>query len=120
MVLLTYRQHKDVQSMYRLLTKQTFVDEANSHGRKQNDKWGEMRRHKKVISIVNPTKYANYPRLKNVIPNFNSLNMKDILEILHDWNWLGYGNPYDFDGDDFTGFDLNKKGKSNHIFKRKL
>ena len=80
--------------------------------RTSDEKWGEMRRHKKVFSIVNPTKYANYPRLKNVIPNYNSLNKKDKLEILHDWNWLGYGNPYDFDGDDFTGFDLNKKAKA--------
>jgi hypothetical protein len=76
-----------------------------------DEKWGEMRRHKKVFSIVDPAKYTNYPRLKNVIPNYNSLNRKDKLAILHDWNWLGYGDPYDFEGDDLTGYDLNKKAK---------
>jgi len=39
------------------------------------------------------------------------LNRKDKLAILHDWNWLGYGDPYDFEGDDLTGYDLNKKAK---------
>ncbi len=79
--------------------------------RVSDEKWGEMRRHKKVFSIVNPAKYTNYPRLKNVIPNYNSLNRKDKLAILHDWNWLGYGDPYDFEGDDLIGYDLNKKAK---------
>ncbi|CUT03381.1 hypothetical protein [Candidatus Kryptobacter tengchongensis] len=80
--------------------------------RVSEEKWGEMRRHKKVFSIVDPAKYSNYPRLKNVIPNYNSLNRKDKLAILQDWNWLGYGDPYDFEGDDFTGYDLNKKARA--------
>lgn len=80
--------------------------------RVSEEKWGEMRRYKKVFSIVDPAKYTNYPRLKNVIPNYNSLNKKDKLAILQDWNWLGYGDPYDFEGDDFTGYDLNRKARA--------
>ncbi len=87
--------------------------------RVSEEKWGEMRRYKKAFSIVDPSKYANYPSLKNVIPNYNFLNKKDKLIILHDWNWLGYGNPYDFEGDDFTGFDLNKKARAIVFVKEK-
>ncbi len=62
-----------------------------------------------IFSIVNPEKYDKHPGLKNVIPDFNTMESKDRLALVRNWNWLGYGNGYDVDGDDTSGFDLHTK-----------
>ena len=64
---------------------------------------------KQVFSIVNPSKYNEYPVLKNNIPDFNEMEPEERRGILKDWNWLGYGNNYDEGGNDLKGSDLNKK-----------
>lgn len=67
---------------------------------------------KKVFSIVNPAKYDNLKILSHSIPNYNKLTKKEKQKILHDWNYLGFENTYDFLGDDFIGYDLNQKVKN--------
>ncbi|HWP81215.1 MAG TPA: hypothetical protein VNN76_01005 [Bacteroidota bacterium] len=76
--------------------------------RKQQKERGESPRGH-VFSIVDPEKYDKHPKFKNTIPDFNSLAKKERLAWIQNWNWLGYGDSYDADGDDEKGFDLNKK-----------
>ena len=75
----------------------------------------EMLQDKHVFSIVNPEKYNNHPAFKNVIPEFNKLQTADRLNVIRNWNWLGYGDGYDSSGDDVTGFNLNLKVKRFHL-----
>jgi len=71
----------------------------------------EMLLDKHIFSVVDPEKYNNHQALKNVIPEFNKLQHAERLNVIRDWNWLGYGDGYDAHGDDTTGFDLNQKVK---------
>lgn len=61
------------------------------------------------FSVVDPGKYEKHPMFKNMIPEFNKLNAQERLEHLRRWNWLGYDDAYDENGDDRKGFDLNLK-----------
>jgi hypothetical protein len=64
---------------------------------------------RRVFSIVNPAKYDRHPKFKTIVAGFNDLEEDDRRSIIKDWNWLGFGSPYDLDGDDLTGYDLNQK-----------
>jgi hypothetical protein len=78
--------------------------------------WGQEKRQQlleqgRVFSIVNPAKYDKHPRFKTMETNFNDMDKAERLDVLKDWNWLGFGTAYDKDGDDTEGFDLNRKTK---------
>jgi len=62
-----------------------------------------------VFAVVDPAKYDRFPRFRTTIVDFNDLSFDDRLSILKDWNWLGFENNFDLNGDDIQGFDLNKK-----------
>lgn len=64
---------------------------------------------RRVFSIVNPRKYDDYTNFSNQIENYSKLKKVDKLKILHDWNWLGFEDSYDMDGNDFDGLNLNLK-----------
>ena len=64
---------------------------------------------KHVFSIVDSSKYNHHPKFYHTIANFNNLTNQNKRRILGNWNWLGYENNYDYNGDDFFGYDLNKK-----------
>ncbi|MDI6779195.1 MAG: hypothetical protein QME25_03205 [Bacteroidota bacterium] len=64
---------------------------------------------RKIFSTVNPEKYNNFPRYHTYVLNYAGLDIDDKNKILHDWKWLGFDDNYDFNGDDSSGYDLNKK-----------
>lgn len=72
----------------------------------------EMRR---VFSIVNPSKYDQFPKFKTVVTGFNDLEEDDRKTIVKDWNWLGFTGSYDRDGDDQEGYDLNQKVRAFEV-----
>lgn len=72
----------------------------------------EMILNRHLFSLVDPTKYKNFPEFNNMVEDFRSLDEKEKKEIISDWNWLGYAGNYDIHGDDIRGYDLNKKVKS--------
>jgi hypothetical protein len=62
-----------------------------------------------VFSIVDPSKYDQFPKFKTVVAGFNDLEENERRTIVKDWNWLGFTGSYDHDGDDLKGYDLNQK-----------
>lgn len=62
-----------------------------------------------VFSVVDAYKYDHHPKFESTIADFNKLPKNERNMILHDWNWLGFENNFDINGDDIMGFDLNKK-----------
>ena len=62
-----------------------------------------------VFSIVDAAKYDQFPEYQTTISNFNELPKDEQDLIVRDWNWLGFGDNFDINGDDIQGFDLNKK-----------
>lgn len=62
-----------------------------------------------VFAIVDSAKYDHVPQFQTTINDFNSLPLDEKDQILKDWNWLGFENNYDVNGDDIQGFDLNTK-----------
>ncbi|MGH2568895.1 MAG: hypothetical protein ACRDGA_11200 [Bacteroidota bacterium] len=64
---------------------------------------------RRLFSIVDPSKYEKHPALRNTIPQFHQLDASERLEYLRNWNWLGYDDGYDRNGDDLQGFNLNLK-----------
>ncbi len=62
-----------------------------------------------VFAVVDAAKYDHFPKFESVISGFNDLPKYERQSILHDWNWLGFERNFDINGDDVTGFDLNKK-----------
>jgi hypothetical protein len=79
--------------------------------RRRKKRIGEEGSFPQVFSIVDPEKYDKHPKFKNTIPEFNALAKRERLALIRNWNWLGYGDGYDTNGDDEKGFDLNKKIK---------
>ena len=71
----------------------------------------EARQARRVFSVVNPDKYDGHQEFTNRVSEFNELLPVERAKVLEDWNWLGYESKADFDfnGDDFFGFDLNRK-----------
>jgi hypothetical protein len=76
-----------------------------------NEKIVELVKKRKLFSIVNPIKYDDVPIYGTVIDNYADLTPSEKLKVLHDWNWLGFENSFDIDGDDYTGLNLNLKVK---------
>lgn len=68
-----------------------------------------------VFSVVDAEKYERYPRFRPTISDFNDLPKDEQEIILRDWNWLGFENNFDVNGDDVQGFDLNKKVSSFRV-----
>ena len=68
-----------------------------------------MIKNRHVFAVVDSGKYDNFPRFQSTIVDFNDMPFEEKLSILKDWNWLGFENNYDINGDDIQGFDLNKK-----------
>jgi hypothetical protein len=68
-----------------------------------------------VFSVVDPEKYDGHPAAKHIIPEFSKLTAQERLKYLKQWNWLGYDDSYDANGDDRKGFDLNTKVRSFQI-----
>lgn len=62
-----------------------------------------------VFAIVDAAKYDRFPAYQTTIADFNDLPADEQHVILRDWNWLGFENNYDINGDDIQGFDLNRK-----------
>ncbi len=83
-----------------------FIAYSNEDEKKYLEKFIEER---KVFSIVNPKKYDNIPKLRHQFMNYNKYTNTQKLKVLHNWNWLGFEDSYDFEGDDLEGYDLNKK-----------
>ncbi len=77
----------------------------------------EVRATRKVFAIVNPDKYNGHPEFTNSVNDFNELLPDERARILENWNWLGHESKasFDFNGDDFFGFDLNQKLSFLHI-----
>ncbi len=80
-------------------------------GTVSRDLYAEAKESRRVFSIVNPDKYDRHPEFTNRVNEFNELLPVERARVLEDWNWLGYESKADFDfnGDDFFGFDLNRK-----------
>ena len=70
---------------------------------------GRMVGEQGVFSIVNPEKYSAFPQFRSFVSEFNDLEEEERTRILHDWNWLGFGDNFDLNGDDIQGYDLNSK-----------
>jgi hypothetical protein len=68
-----------------------------------------MTKNKRVFSIVDPKKYDNFPVYQSTVENFTALKDEEQQDVLHDWNWLGFENNFDINGDDIQGYNLNKK-----------
>lgn len=64
---------------------------------------------RKVFSVVNPQKYDDFPKFRTLVTGFNELDNGEKQDIVKDWNWLGFAENYDINGDDIQGFDLNRK-----------
>jgi hypothetical protein len=81
---------------------QKFIDEETL---------SNVRNTRRVFAIVNPEKYNGHSEFSNYVSDFNELCPDERAKIVEDWNWLGYESKtdFDFDGDDFFGFDLNQK-----------
>jgi hypothetical protein len=62
-----------------------------------------------VFAVVDSAKYDKFPRYQSTVTGFNDLTPDERTIILRNWNWLGFENSYDINGDDIQGFDLNKK-----------
>ncbi len=77
----------------------------------QRSLFDELKRSRRVFSVVNPDKYDGHPEFTNRVSEFNELEPFERAKVLEDWNWLGYESnaSFDFNGDDFFGFDLNRK-----------
>ena len=74
--------------------------------------WVQNRR---IFSVVDSSKYENLPEFRNVVQGFNTMEENERRRVLQDWNWLGFANNYDLDGDDCSGYDLNKKVRGMEI-----
>ena len=70
-----------------------------------------------VFSIVDPEKYDRFPTFTSTVAEFNSMDPDERHMVLKDWNWLGFENNYDRNGDDVQGADLNKKVNSFRVGK---
>ncbi len=70
-----------------------------------------VRRTQRVFAIVNPDKYDGHSAFTCHVNDFNELQADERAKVVEDWNWLGYESKvnFDFNGDDFFGFDLNQK-----------
>ncbi len=66
-------------------------------------------REQRVFSIVNDQKYNNFPPYRTIVPDFYKMDAEERRAVLQDWSWFGYHSPYDQDGDDLTGLNLNTK-----------
>ncbi len=93
-----------------------YVDLSNgdvsvSEERVSRDLYLEAKHSHRVFAVVNPDKYDGHPEFTNRVNEFNDLLPFERAKVLGDWNWLGYESKADFDfnGDDFFGFDLNRK-----------
>lgn len=75
----------------------------------------QMVANRHVFAIVDSAKYDHFPRYQTTIAGFNELPSDERDCILRDWNWLGFENNYDINGDDIQGFDLNRKVVSFEI-----
>jgi hypothetical protein len=62
-----------------------------------------------VFAVVDSAKYDRFPRYQSTVSDFNDLPFDERQEIVRDWNWLGFENNFDINGDDIQGFDLNRK-----------
>jgi hypothetical protein len=62
-----------------------------------------------VFAVVDSAKYDGFPRFQSTVSDFNDLPFDERQEIIRDWNWLGFENNFDINGDDIQGFDLNRK-----------
>ncbi len=71
----------------------------------------ELKSTRRVFAVVNPDKYDGHPEFSNCVIEFNELRPDERAKVVENWNWLGYESKADFDfnGDDFFGFDLNQK-----------
>ncbi len=71
----------------------------------------ELRATRRIFAVVNPDKYDGHPEFSNSVSEFSELMPEERAKVLANWNWLGYESKasFDFNGDDFYGFDLNLK-----------
>jgi len=71
----------------------------------------DLKSSRRVFAIVNPDKYDGHPEFTNRVSEFNDLLPTERAKVVEDWNWLGYESmaSFDFNGDDFSGYDLNQK-----------
>ena len=77
--------------------------------RTKNATYEMMIANRHIFAIVDAAKYDHFPVYQSTIADFNDLPAEEQSVILRDWNWLGFENNYDINGDDIQGFDLNKK-----------
>jgi hypothetical protein len=79
----------------------------------------QVRTTRRVFAVVNPGKYDGHPEFTDRVNDFNELWPDERAKVVENWNWLGHESKADFDfnGDDFFGFDLNRKLSFFHIDK---
>jgi hypothetical protein len=75
----------------------------------QKNYFEAMIENRHVFSIVDSIKYDEFPAYQISIAGFNNKTSDEKESILHEWNWLGFDDNYDRNGDDIQGLDLNKK-----------
>lgn len=92
-----------------------FVDE----NRIPSEIIGEIKANHRAFAIVNPDKYNGHPEFTNRVNDFSELQPDERAKVIENWNWLGHESKvnFDFNGDDFFGFDLNQKLSFFHIDK---
>ncbi len=74
-----------------------------------HDRVRELIENRRVFSVVDSTKYDDYPTFRTTVAGFGEMDQTERRAILKDWNWLGFTSTYDLEGDDLTGYDLNQK-----------
>ena len=79
----------------------------------------EIKTTRRAFAIVNPDKYNGHPEFTDRVNDFNELLPDERAKVVENWNWLGHESRanFDFNGDDFFGFDLNQKLSFFHIDK---
>jgi hypothetical protein len=75
----------------------------------QTSYYERLLEHRRVFSVVDPGKYDNHPSFQNTVPGFTAMDRDERKSIAKDFQWLGFDDNFDINGDDVQGVDLNKK-----------
>ncbi len=76
---------------------------------KEQQRFEMMSTNRRIFSTVDPAKYDNLPAFRTTVSKFNEMEKEEQHSIVSEWNWLGFEQNYDRNGDDIQGIDLNRK-----------
>ena len=106
-VITLYDEGEFVKPKYVRISNGTVVLTLSEKSRRSSFELMIENRH--VFAVVDSAKYDRFPRFQSTIAEFNDLPFDERQDIVKDWNWLGFENNFDINGDDIQGFDLNRK-----------